>query len=170
MQEKHTTRTTSQPQRQAQYRATAQAACLSRADLADECCSLGLYGVAPVSPAWELNQKAAKQQARRRGLACLVAPAEVLAAQEGWAPDGMWTAGKYGGPRSGPAALIRKGQFCGSSTSPDEHVRLLAFCFWLLVLHSDLCQVFLYHVYRQRLDSALSGVLTASSWLSGGLD
>lgn len=162
-----------QPQRPAHLGNIAQqrqAACLSRADLADECCSLGLYGVAPVSPAWELNQKAAKQLARRRGLACLVAPAEVLAAQEGWAPDGMWTAGQYGGPRSGPAALIRKGQFCGSSTSPDEHVRLLAFCFWLLVLHSDLCQVFLYTVCTQRLDSALSGVLTASSWLSGGLD
>lgn len=84
-----------------------------------------------------------------------------------WPPVGMWTAGKYGGPRSGPAALVLKGQFCGSSTSPDEHVALLAFCFRPSVRHLDLCQVSIYCACRQRLDSALSGVLTASSWPSG---
>lgn len=36
----------------------------------------------------------------------------------------MWTAGKYQGPKSDPAALIWKGKFCGSSSSPDEHAGL----------------------------------------------
>lgn len=47
-------------------------------------------------------------------------PAEVLAAQEGWVPDGMWTAGKYQGPKSARLRLSERGSSAAAHPVPTN--------------------------------------------------